>query len=92
MRAKRTDSNHAKLVRELRTAGFTVADTSGMGSGFPDLVISRQRVTKLVEVKSPKGKLRLSQAEFISRWQDEVIVAKDVLDVINYFQQLVRIV
>ena len=86
MRAKRTDQNQAGLIRDLRTAGFSVADTSSVGKGFPDLVIARNGRTLLVEVKTKKGQLRQSQRDFIAGWSAGVIVAKTVWDVINEWE------
>lgn len=38
-RAHRTDSNQAPIVDCLRRAGRTVAITSALGHGFPDIVV-----------------------------------------------------
>lgn len=39
-RACRVDDNHGAVRNALRKAGAFVADTSGAGSGFPDLVVA----------------------------------------------------
>lgn len=36
----RTDANQTKVVNHLRKAGFSVAITSSIGNGFPDLVVA----------------------------------------------------
>lgn len=50
-RAARIDANQPAIVAALRAAGATVAITSAMGDGFPDLVVGFQRATVLIEVK-----------------------------------------
>jgi len=50
-RGRRTDTNHAEIVRVLRAVGFYVWDASHVGGGFPDLVVARHGVLRLVEVK-----------------------------------------
>lgn len=50
----RKDNLHARIVAELKQAGFAVADTYQAGHGFPDLVISMSGLNVLVEVKTLK--------------------------------------
>ena len=54
-RARRVDANQAGLIAAARKMGCSVADTSRLGAGFPDLVIGLAgkggRVNLLVEVK-----------------------------------------
>jgi hypothetical protein len=68
-------------VKALRKVGCKVSDTSGVGRGFPDLVV---RATKgdiwrtprilLMEVKTAKGKLTPDQEQFIADWPEVVVV------------------
>jgi Holliday junction resolvase len=67
----RVDNNQADIVRWLRKAGCTVAITSGMGDGFPDLVVGYRWRTRLIEIKSPGGKLTPAQVTFIHTWTGE---------------------
>ena len=53
MRARRIDGNQVAIVNALRKAGVTVAVTSRLGGGFPDLVASFAGKTVLLEVKDP---------------------------------------
>ena len=39
-RAKRTDANQKRVVEHLRRSGLSVAITSSLGNGFPDLVVA----------------------------------------------------
>ena len=50
-RAARVDANQGEIVDALRVIGATVAITSGLGDGFPDLVVGYQQATVLMEVK-----------------------------------------
>lgn len=65
-RAKRVDTTQGEIVAALRAVGCRVDITSGLGDGFPDLVVSRPdgRVY-LVEAKSPGGKLTPDEVEYI---------------------------
>jgi hypothetical protein len=50
-RAARVDGNHAQVMAAFRKMGCTVEDTSRLGSGFPDCVVSRWQKTIFVEIK-----------------------------------------
>jgi hypothetical protein len=62
-RAARTDGNHAHIVDGLRKVGAHVEDTSGVGDGFPDLVVGYRGKWHLIEVKDgdlPPSERRLT--------------------------------
>lgn len=93
MRAKKIDVNQPALVKQLRQCGFSVAVTSQLGDGYPDIVVGKHGKNLLVEIKDPsqppsKRKLTPDEEKFHSNWQGKVIVAMDVQDVINEFQKL----
>lgn len=67
--ARRTDLNHAELVREMREAGLCVIDLSRVGNGVPDLLVSNSDEMWLVEVKSPKGKMHERQRQWHDDWR-----------------------
>ena len=50
-RKARVDANHAEITSALRSCGWTVVDTSRLGSGFPDLLAARGGRIELIEVK-----------------------------------------
>lgn len=50
-RRARVDANHGQIVQALRSCGWTVIDTSRVGSGFPDLLAVRGGRLELIEVK-----------------------------------------
>lgn len=58
-RRARTDANHASVVQALRSAGWTVVDTSRLGGGFPDLLAAKHGRIELIEVKD--GRKRPSE-------------------------------
>jgi hypothetical protein len=86
-RAARTDSNHAAIRDELRDMGFEVFDTHALGNGYPDLHVSKNGWSALVEVKaSVKATLTPDEWDFHRRWQGLVIIAiitEDVVDKYN---------
>lgn len=74
MRAARTDANHAEVVKALRAIGCSVADTSRVGGGFPDLVCGYRGRNYLIEVKDgkkpPSGRrLTDDQVKFVQQWR-----------------------
>lgn len=88
MRARRVDANHAEIAKAFRRCGWSVADTSRLGSGFPDLVVARAGRTVLVEVKDgakPPSKRKLTEDEqsFADAWHGEYRIAESVDDVLT---------
>jgi len=67
--ARRTDGNHAAILRVMREAGAWVVDTSRVGSGFPDVMVWHRGTIHLCEIKdgslSPsRRKLTLAEQLF----------------------------
>ena len=55
MRQKaRIDDNQEAVVEGLRKAGASVAITSSLGKGFPDIVVGFRRRNYLLEIKNPE--------------------------------------
>jgi Holliday junction resolvase len=93
MRARgRTDLNQTTLVDELRQLGFSVAVTSSIGNDFPDLVVGRNGLDRLVEVKnSTRGILTDGQLLFAAAWKGApIIIAHSTDDVIKAFNQRMK--
>lgn len=69
-RAARTDNNQKEIVQALRKAGRKVWISSGVGDGFPDLVVAvpSSGKTYLLECKGKYGKLTEAQQEFFDNW------------------------
>ena len=76
-RIARTDDNQQLIVKQLRQLGCSVAITSMIGKGFPDLVVGYQNKNYLIElkdgakVKSKKG-LTMDEAKFFTAWKGSV--------------------
>jgi Holliday junction resolvase len=72
--AKRVDSNHAEIVKKFRELGASVFDSSGIGRGFPDILVGFNGNTALVEIKSgEKKKFTDAQLKFIAEWKGSVV-------------------
>ena len=76
MQYGKPDKNQSKIVDALRKVGCTVFITSGVGMGFPDLVVGRGGSNYLLEVKTAKGELKESQEEFFALWNGQVQVVR----------------
>ena len=84
-RASKVDANHAAIREYLRGLGWIVFDSSTLGHGFPDLVISNRGRTVLIEVKDgslppSQRKLTPDESAFFSSWQGEVYVVESIED------------
>ena len=95
MHARRTDTTHAEIRDGLRTAGFFVADTSGVGNGFPDLVISRNGFMALVECKTRRhtgkrarqtalDRLGAAQKTFRDDWKGPPVIVAYSLEAVLF--------
>lgn len=75
-RAAKTDTNQGEIVNGLRSifGPECVFDASGMGKGFPDLVIGVRGKTLLMEVKTKTGKLTTDQIIFHKLWDGQIAV------------------
>ena len=68
--AKRTDANQAEIVKALRQAGADVYDLSKVGKGIPDLLVTFNGETILMEVKAnAKSRYTPDQLKFIANWK-----------------------
>lgn len=67
----RTDAISPDTVLGLRRAGFRVQVTSGVGNGFPDLLIGTPwNSLALLELKDEEtGRVRMSQGVWHSEWR-----------------------
>ena len=79
-RASRTDDNHAAIRDGLRELpGISVADTSDVGNGYPDLTVGWMGVNYLLEIKdgnkSPsRRQLTPGQDGFHAGWAGQIDV------------------
>lgn len=69
----RLDANHAAIRQALEKAGATV-----VAGGPLDLIAGFRGHTVLLEVKTARGKLRVSQRAFLATWQGCAAVVRTV--------------
>ena len=75
----RTDDNHKEIRDTFRDLHCSVADTSGAGDGFPDIVVGLRNnhgecINLMVEIKDgskppSKRKLTKAQVDFHRDWK-----------------------
>jgi len=85
MRAARVDANQADIIKALRKIGCTVTPTHTIGKGFPDLVVGRNGVNHLLELKDgtkpPSARtLTPDEAKFHIEWRGVVHIVYSVDD------------
>jgi len=75
---KRIDANQPEIVAALRSAGCTVRSLAGVGMGCPDLLVGRNGQNYLLEVKSGRGRGKLTPLEdaFHSHWRGQVAIVR----------------
>jgi Holliday junction resolvase len=71
------DANHSAIVKAFEACGCAVLNLAGVGGGCPDLAVSRNNVTVLVEVKTDTGSLELSQIHFDNEWKGLIYLVRD---------------
>jgi hypothetical protein len=82
-RAARVDANQTEIVQALRGVGATVAITSMVGQGYPDLTVGYHGRNYLLEIKDgskPPSKRRLTpdEQEFHDTWRGTVFIVNSV--------------
>jgi hypothetical protein len=90
--ARRVDANHGQIRAELEARGWFVYSTAAIGGGFPDLLIARKGVQRLIEVKDgakiPSArKLTTKEALFAFHMQQAgcpVIRVESIADIDRY--------
>jgi hypothetical protein len=91
MRARKIDANQNEVVAALRRIpGCSVAITSMVGQGFPDLVVGYKGRNYLIELKDgskpPSArKLTPDEERFHQKWTGDVWVCKDINEVLQIF-------
>ena len=75
-RAHKVDANQPEIIAAFRALGCSVHDCSGVGQGFPDLVVGCAGVNMLVECKTDEGTLTPDQVRFIDEWRGLVYIIR----------------
>lgn len=91
--ARRTDANQAEIASAFRKMGCSVAVTSSLGNGFPDLVIGLYGINALIEVKDgnkPPSDRRLTddEADFHEKWKGSIYIVESIDDAIKVVNSL----
>lgn len=92
MAGKRTDRNQSEIVEALRSIGATVAITSALGKGFPDIVVGYRGSNYLIEIKDwqqvpSKRRLTFDESEFHAVWRGQIAVVETVREAISLVSQ-----
>lgn len=87
------DANQAEIVRALRAIGASVAITSALGDGFPDLVVGFRGKNFLVELKDgrkPPSARKLTEAEecFSERWRGQIAIINNIEEAIKLLNKV----
>lgn len=84
MRACKVDANQPEIVKALRQVGCTVSHLHKVGAGIPDLLVGRNGVNYLLEIKdgakAPSAQ-KLTEDQVI--WHDEWKGQKEVVNSVN---------
>jgi hypothetical protein len=89
MTFKRTDSNHAEIIKALRKIpNLSVFSTHEVGKGFPDIVIGYNGINYLMEIKDgnkPPSARKLTDAEvkFHNDWRGQIKIVNNLDEVLN---------
>lgn len=93
MRARKIDANQNQIVKQLRQLpGVSVAVTSGLGKGYPDLNVGYKGVSYLIELKDgskPPSERKLTEEEerFHKEWKGQIAVCNSFDDIFKLIQQ-----
>jgi hypothetical protein len=91
---RKVDANQPEIVKAFRQLGCEVAITSRLGQGFPDLIVGKPKLRKMLMVEIKDGakppsarKLTEDEQKFRDAWAGSYAVVEsipDVVRVVNY--------
>jgi len=85
----KVDLNQSKIVEGLRSLGYSVAITSDLGQGFPDLVVggidrkTQKPCNWLMEIKTPGNDLTKPQKTFHLFWRGSIEIIETLNDALR---------
>jgi Holliday junction resolvase len=89
MTFKKVDSNHSKIVKDLRALGFSVRSTAEVGKGFPDIVVGAHGKNFLFEIKATKKeKLTLDEVDFACTWRGQIHTATKTEEILSIIRDI----
>lgn len=80
MKFNRRDANESEIIDALTQAG---CDVVGVERQPFDIVVGRAGRTYLLEVKTAKGKLKVSQIKFRETWRGHYAIVRTVDDALR---------
>lgn len=83
-KVRNTDANHTQIAATFKRMGYSVKDMSGVGGGFPDLIVAKHGDNDLVEIKTEEGELEESQRDFALRWNAPVYLIRSVDNIVDF--------
>ena len=92
MRARKIDDNQNEIVKQLRRIGCSVAITSMVGNGMPDLLIGFRKKNFLFELKDgnkseSRKRLTPDEEKFFNTWQGQVNKVESFEEILKIIQQ-----
>ena len=87
--AKAVDANQAEIVKLLRLSGFAVFDCHTLGKGFPDLCVSFNNVTYLIEIKADRqGRLTPPEQKFRISWKAPIFYCYSEPQLLDWIEKI----
>lgn len=85
MKACKVDNNQKVIVKALLQVGAKVWDTTKVGNGFPDLLVSFQGKDYKMEIKNPntsygKKGFNKNQKRFVDAWKGSPVFLVSSVD------------
>jgi len=75
-RAGRVDLTQGEIVKALRKVGAKVYVLSGVGHGFPDLLVGWRGENTLLECKTGDAGLTTEEKEFHATWPGKIAIVR----------------
>jgi Holliday junction resolvase len=80
---KKTDKNQQEIIDLLRRVGCTVISLHAVGNGCPDILVGKNGVNYLFEVKSEGGQLNENEIMHFSTWRGQSHVIRNAEQAID---------
>ena len=79
----KSDANQTEIVKALRKEGYSVAVTSCLGAGFPDIIVGARGINFLIEIKNPSvpyadRQLTSDQEKWHAAWRGKSYVVETI--------------
>jgi hypothetical protein len=90
------DANQSEIVAYARALGFSVAVTAKLGQGFPDIVMGKNGINYMVEIKDgkkPPSQRKLSEPEqkFHNAWRGQICIVESCADIDKLYAESLSI-